>query len=225
MRKWSVCSKKGGVGKTTLSTQLAVLAWQAGERVIIIDLDPSEDAKKWHTARGDEGMPPMVIAALPENLDKVLAAAETLNMTLCIIDTAGKIDSVALAVMRAADLIICPTQPNFFDIKNLAEVAELLLRVGKLDRSVCVVNGLPPQKGSVQDFNDAKMQAEALGFRVSPAFTVHRRSYVKAIAEGKAVTECKPKDRQAVKEIEALWKQLNALNPIVTTKKPEKAKS
>jgi chromosome partitioning protein len=223
MRKWSVCSKKGGVGKTTLSIQLATLAWQAGERVIIIDLDPSEDAKKWHTARGDEGTPPMVIAALPDNLGKVLEAAETLGMTLAIIDTAGKIDAVALAVMRAADLVICPTQPNFFDIKNLVEVAELLTRVGKLEQAVCVVNGLPHQKSGEQDFQDAKMHAEAIGMRVSPAYTVHRRSYVKAIAEGKAVTEFKPKDRQAIQEMEALWKQLNALNPITTPKKTEKA--
>jgi len=219
MLKWSVCSKKGGVGKTTLSAHLAVLANSLGERVIIIDLDPSEDAKKWHAVRGDDNVPPMVIAALPDNLGKVLDAAETLGMTLAIIDTAGKIDAVALAVMRAADLIICPTQPNFFDIANLAEIAELLTRVGKLDQAVCVVNGLP-HTSDEQDFEDAKMQAEALGFHVSPAYCVHRRAYVKSIAEGKGVTEYKPKDKwkdkQAIKEIQDLWAHLKALQPVFT---------
>jgi chromosome partitioning protein len=217
MRKWSVCSKKGGVGKTTLSAMLAVYAHASGERVIIIDLDPSEDAKKWHSARGDEGTPPMVIAALPDNLGKVLEAAETLGMTLTIIDTAGKIDAVALAVMRAADLIICPTQPNFFDIGNLGEIAELLNTVGKLDNAVVVVNGLENSaKTLAQDFADAEQQASKFGFRVSPAYCVRRRSYVKSVASGKGVTEYKPKDKAATAEIEKLWLHLNTLNPIST---------
>lgn len=91
-------------------------------------------------------------------------------------------------VMRAADLVICPTQPNFFDIKNLAEVAELLTRVGKLEQAVCVVNGLPYQKSGEQGFQDAKMHAEAIGMRVSPAYTVHRRSV--RVTAGLAVGAC-----------------------------------
>ena len=219
MRKWSVCSKKGGVGKTTLATQLAVYAIANGERAIVIDLDPSEDAKKWHQARGDESTPPMVIAALPENLGKVFEAAATLDMTLAIIDTAGKIDAVALAVMRAADLIICPTQPNFFDIGNLAEIAGLLKQVGRMKQAVVVVNGLDHNTKTLrQDFANASRQAAALGFHVSPAFCVHRRSYVKSIAAGKGVTEYKPRDKAAVVEIERLWTHLNALNPVARAK-------
>lgn len=40
----AVLSMKGGVGKTTLTLGLASAAWHAGERVLVIDLDPQANA-------------------------------------------------------------------------------------------------------------------------------------------------------------------------------------
>lgn len=213
MRIWACCSQKGGVGKTSLSVHLATYAVASGERAVIIDLDPQENAKAWHTRRGDDNMPPMVIPAVIEKLGKVLEAAETLGMSLVIIDTAGKIDSVALSVMRAADLIITPTLPNFFDMDALRGTVALLRQVGKLDQAVCVINGVHHQNKD-QDFADAKMQAENIGIRVSPAFCVYRRAFARAIEEGKGVTEFAKKSEPAVKELVDLWTHLNTVNPI-----------
>ena len=44
MKVLAVLSQKGGVGKTTLATCLAVAAEQAGKEVAIIDLDPQATA-------------------------------------------------------------------------------------------------------------------------------------------------------------------------------------
>ncbi len=40
MRTIAVCNQKGGVGKTTISVLLADAATRAGERVLLVDLDP-----------------------------------------------------------------------------------------------------------------------------------------------------------------------------------------
>ena len=40
MQTLAVLSMKGGVGKTTVTLGMASAAWQRGERVLVIDLDP-----------------------------------------------------------------------------------------------------------------------------------------------------------------------------------------
>lgn len=225
MRTWSFCSQKGGVGKTSLSVHLAAYAIANGESVVIIDLDPQESAKDWHQLRGDESTPPIVISALAENVGKLKEAAETLGHTLMIIDTAPSTDAGALAAIRAADLIIAPVMPNFFDIGALKSTVRLIEKAGKLDRAVCVVNGLHYQ-GTEQDYQDAKRQVEAIGIKVASAYCVHRRAYARALKVGKGVTEYTPKDAKAAAEIHALWAALNIINPVRTTAaKSRKAKA
>ena len=48
MKVLAVLSQKGGVGKTTLATCLAVAAEQAGKETAIIDLDPMKSVSEVH---------------------------------------------------------------------------------------------------------------------------------------------------------------------------------
>ena len=50
MRKIAFVTQKGGAGKSTLASSVAVAARQAGERVFIIDLDPLQTLVKWSRA-------------------------------------------------------------------------------------------------------------------------------------------------------------------------------
>jgi hypothetical protein len=80
-------SQKGGVGKTSLAASLAVAAQQAGETVIVLDLDPQGSLAAWGDERKDDGLAvdrlgPEQIAQLPS----ILAAK---GFTLAILDTPG----------------------------------------------------------------------------------------------------------------------------------------
>ena len=207
MRTWAVINQKGGAGKSSLCVHLAVHAVAQGEHVLIVDLDPQENAKGWQLRRGEARGRPMVVAAVPENLGKVLKGAVPLGFTLAIIDTAGKIDAVALDVIRISDLIIAPTLPNFFDIEALRGTVELIKQARKIDRAVCVVNGVNARSAD-RDFSDAATRAADLGISVAPAYCSHRVAFADAIAAGKGVSEFAPKTDKAVKEIAALWKAL-----------------
>lgn len=59
MKTIALVSQKGGVGKTTLATGLAVAAHQAGLSAAIFDLDPQASAAFWKDTR--EAAEPAVV--------------------------------------------------------------------------------------------------------------------------------------------------------------------
>ena len=54
MKILSILSQKGGVGKTTLATCLAVAAEQDGKKTVIFDIDPQATACFWKDIREKE---------------------------------------------------------------------------------------------------------------------------------------------------------------------------
>src|SRR6202167_4700623 len=108
MRTWVLASEKGGVGKTTIATNLGCYAVRCGERVVIADLDPQGSAPAWHEIIGGDS--PAVLSVLPENLQKVKDGALNLNASLLIIDTKGTLVASTLAAIRSASLIISPVR-------------------------------------------------------------------------------------------------------------------
>jgi chromosome partitioning protein len=217
MRTWVMVSEKGGVGKTTMATNLACYAVQCGERVVIADLDGQGSAPGWHAIRGDDS--PAVLPVAPENLQKVKDGATALNVSLLIIDTKGTLAAPTLAAIRAASLIISPVRPSLFDLLALKDTVHLIEQAGKLESAICIVNGITPGKGQEAAYSEAEIAASSLGIKVSPspAYLCQRAAYVKAIGAGKGVTEFDSRG-QAAQEIRDVWGFLNSLDPLVTSK-------
>jgi chromosome partitioning protein len=132
----SFVQQKGGSGKSTIATNLAVCGEEQGETVLIVDLDPQTSATLWHSARGTNK--PLVLDAIPDKLTDIVASASTLGVTLCLIDSPSKLDDIALAAIRAANMVICPTLPDLFNLGSLQDTVQLLEAAGKLPVTVGV---------------------------------------------------------------------------------------
>jgi len=113
----AVISQKGGVGKTTIATNLAVIAEQHGLATVLFDLDPQASATRWKDARGEA--PPDVVAAQAPRLAALLGEASKQGCDLAIIDSAPNADSAALAAAKAADAILIPCRPSAFDLARI----------------------------------------------------------------------------------------------------------
>src|SRR3954447_17083827 len=94
MKIISLVCQKGGAGKTTIATNLAVLAERAGFPTVLFDLDPRATAVRWGDKR--DGKPPDVVAAQALRLGKLLDDAKRQGAGLAIIDTSR-------CVSRSAD--------------------------------------------------------------------------------------------------------------------------
>lgn len=113
MQVVAMAARKGGCGKTTLTTHLAVAAVQDGLKVAIIDLDPQATASEWADGRGED--PPDVISTQPARLEKVLDGLRG-EMDLVIIDTPPTTGEADLRAIAVADVVLIPSRIQTSDI-------------------------------------------------------------------------------------------------------------
>jgi chromosome partitioning protein len=216
MRTWALISQKGGSGKSTLSTQLAVYAGSLGEKVVILDTDPQASAWRWHELRG-EGSSPPVFRCLPDKLKGVVDALRENGLaTLVIIDTAPHTNKGAVEAIRSCDLIICPTRPSMFDVAALQDTVTLIEKAGAKARAVGVINGIikqGPKSAAVKAYAKAAGDIERFGIRVAASFVSERIAFVHATDQGKGVNEI-TKAKEAEDEIVRLWGELNETWPV-----------
>jgi chromosome partitioning protein len=206
MRIWSFVQQKGGSGKSTIATNLGVCGEEQGETVLIVDLDPQHSATLWHSARGTNK--PTVIDAIPDKLTDIVASAATLGVTLCLIDSPSKLDAIAVAAIRAADMVVCPTLPDLFNLGSLQDTVQLLEAAGKLPVTVGVVNNVD-EAGEEARIGEAKAVMGKFKMVACPAVIRHRPQFQAAAEKGKSVVEAGTRAQKAAVEIRALWEFLN----------------
>jgi chromosome partitioning protein len=221
MRVWSFVQQKGGSGKSTICTNLAVCGEDDGETVLIVDLDPQSSAALWHSERGTNK--PLVLDGQPDKLRQIVESAATLGVTLCLIDSPSKLDDIALAAIRAADMIVCPTLPDLFNLGSLQDTVQLLEAAGKLGVTVGVVNNVD-KSGEEVRIGEARAVMEKFKMTVCPAVIRHRPEFALAVQMGKAVTEIGAKGKGAADEVRTLWTYLNehAKRPTTLVSKPRR---
>jgi len=107
-----VANPKGGVGKSTLSTNLAGLFASRGEWVALADLDRQQSSRAWLDLR-PQGLP--VIEYWPIDLDNPTRPPQGLEHA--VIDTPAGVHGTRLnTALALADKVIVPLQPSLFDI-------------------------------------------------------------------------------------------------------------
>jgi chromosome partitioning protein len=121
----AIANPKGGVGKSTLATNLAgALAWQ-GHAVMLGDLDRQQSARQWLGLR-PPGLPAITGWEIRDATGQVRPPKGTTHV---VVDTPAGLHGKKLqALLGLADLILVPMQPSLFDIQAthafLAELKE-----------------------------------------------------------------------------------------------------
>jgi chromosome partitioning protein len=198
MRTIAFVTQKGGAGKSTLASSVAVTACAAGERVTVIDLDPLQTLVTWSATRLDSNLAVEHIA--PAKLDKTLAALEKKGVTLVVIDAPGQGGEETLAAIRAADLCIIPARPNAFDLWASEKTRAQVKDVGA--DYAFLLNQCPPSQQSARVELGAKA-LQAIGGLLAPLVSA-RVDYQEAARLGLGVTEYNP-DGVAALEMKELW--------------------
>lgn len=197
MKVLAIISQKGGVGKTTIATALAVAAEAEGKSSAVFDLDPQASATFWKDTRQAET--PSVVALPASRLEHVLKAAAAAGCELAIIDAPPAAKDVAFEAMQYADFILIPTRPAVLDVMATTKTLELVSHYGK--PAAVVLTFCPIQGKEVIDTEEAVKQ---LGAELAPVRIHNRIAYARAQQTGLTAQEFEP-DGKATEEIKRLY--------------------
>jgi chromosome partitioning protein len=130
MRHVMVLNAKGGCGKSTLATNIAVFFAREGLEVCIADYDQQRSSLDWLAQRPADLPAIKGVEAYDEGLRAVPRSTEIL-----VIDAPARVHGTELnELVRRAETIIVPVLPSSIDMKACSHFMAELLEIGKVSR-------------------------------------------------------------------------------------------
>jgi chromosome partitioning protein len=186
---------KGGCGKSTVVFNLAVWLATAGNRPILVDLDPQRTLSDLVAVREE-------IGALPA-LDAPLHELPRLDGGLILVDQGAGGAAGVDKVLPEADLILVPVLPSQADIWATQRYLKMALVRRKTGARIALfINRAEPADTS-RETREAQAALKAMaamceGAVVLPATLGRRIAYCRSLSEGLGVFEIR--DRKAATE-------------------------
>lgn len=210
-----VASEKGGTGKTTVSTNLAVMRSQNAADVLLIDADSQRSAFDFATVRDSEGHQPELTSSsitgqgIASELRKLAPKFDDI-----IVDVGGRDSSTLRSSLLVADVLVVPFIASQFDTWGLermdAIVGEVLHLNEKL-KTIAFLNKVDtnPRISLAEEATTFATELKHLTFYKIITLG-YRVAYRRSVADGMGVTELSKtkKDLKAIQEINNLYQEV-----------------
>lgn len=119
----SVLNQKGGVGKTTLSVNLARIFQLNNYRTLLVDSDPQGSARDWHERSSGEYLNLIALdrPTLKTDINKFKTTYDVI-----IIDGAPMLSVMASSAIYCSDVVLIPVQPSPYDVWATEDIVNLV---------------------------------------------------------------------------------------------------
>ena len=198
---------KGGSGKTTIATNLAVMC-SASKKVLLVDADEQKSAWDWSQQRDG-----LVGDSLKSSFSTVCMSGKAIYSNLLrlkedyndiIVDTGGRDTTSQRSALCIADKLLLPFKPSSIDIWTLVPIKGILSECVNPNLKVYAVISQADPVG--KDNQDAKeILKEFQDIKTLECTIGNRKAFRNAAADGLGVIEMPFPDKKACAEIQALY--------------------
>jgi chromosome partitioning protein len=215
-----VGSQKGGVGKTTIATNLAAWLVKQGSDVLLVDADDqgsAADFTAWREANLEQcGY--TLVQLTGTNVRKQIEALRP-KYDHIVIDTGGRDTTSQRAAMFVCDVYLSPFAPRSYDLWTVTKVAALIdeIQAGRAEpfAAYSFLSKADIKSADNREVSQALQDYPQLTFLPFPIS--NRKAFANSASKGLAVFEMDEPDLKAVAEIDALFNQITHGNLATTT--------
>jgi len=194
----SLLNQKGGVGKTTISTNLAMSLHLDNKKILLVDSDPQGSLRDWNDANG--GGLISVVGLDRETLAKDIEAVKS-GYDYLIIDGSPQSAKLAGAAIRVSDLVLIPVTPSPYDVWACSDLIEIIKARHEVTEGKPKSYFLISRSRTGTNLSEEIIEAlSGYNIPVLNSRTVHREIYAKTASEGLTVHS----DKKAVEAIEEI---------------------
>ncbi|WP_336490144.1 ParA family protein [Methylobacterium nigriterrae] len=205
----SICSTKGGVGKTTLVICLADAFARQGGSVVILDADPNGHVAAWREMAGSETKVDVIPGVTEGTIQAHIEEASS-RYSIVLVDLEGAASQSVTYAIAWSDLVLMPTKTSGMDLQELYRTYAVVQRTEKaLRRQIAaraVFSQIPALKNRVSSHARGLVAGKGI-----PALTteiLHRPSAYQAM-HFTGVTPAHPDgDAKAAQEVRATLSEI-----------------
>lgn len=195
---------KGGSGKTTVATNLAVIRAGQGSDVLLIDADDQETSTDFTTQRAEQRDGEAGYTSIKLTGQAVRNQTQRLKEKYqdIIIDTGGRDTTSQRAALSVANVLLVPFVPRSFDVWTIEKVSELVAEMRQANpglKAFTFINRADPRGQDNDQAAEVLKESQELQFIDTPLG--NRKAFGNAAASGLAITELKPEDEKAAEEM------------------------
>lgn len=208
-----IANIKGGTGKTTIATNMAIMRAQDGADVMLVDADTQHSALDFANVRELEGHLPEITClavtgpATGAELRKLAPKFDDI-----IVDVGGRDTSTLRSALLTADIVAIPFLPSQYDTWATETMDALLGEVLGMNGNLNCLTFL----NKVDPVSQASLTREAIQLaknfkhmRLFPAHLSYRVAFRRSVADGLCINEIPgKKDAKAIAELNKLYEEI-----------------
>jgi chromosome partitioning protein len=205
MKVLSVLNEKGGVGKTTLASNIARQLQVEGFDVMLVDTDPQGSLRDWKSAAVDsKELPHLIVLDRAELIKEI---KEFQDKDWIIVDGAPSVQNILIETIKISDFVLVPVHPSPYDIwaaESLVSMLKAKAEISDTPRSAFIIS---------KQINGTKISAETrevlkeYNMPIFNKYTSQRVVYATSAAKGSTVIDDDPLGL-AAKEIKGIVNEI-----------------